>query len=126
MTEEKAFKKRKVFKEDLKELKKVEWRTETGSWFQITGHTHAHSMQYIRYEKHASVRSVVKVVTDSTVTDLRTSQRDPARCEGHVHVKRPSRSLQVAPLGQGLLMHSSTSATQPDWTNSTSFFAYFS
>ena len=36
-TEEKVFKKRKVFKEDLKELTKVEWRTETGSWFQITG-----------------------------------------------------------------------------------------
>ena len=36
-TEEKFFKKRKVFKEDLKELTEVEWRTETGSWFQITG-----------------------------------------------------------------------------------------
>ena len=36
-TEEKVFKKRKVFKEDLKELTEVEWRTETGSWFQITG-----------------------------------------------------------------------------------------
>ena len=34
--EEKVFKKRKVFKEDLKELTEVEWRTETGSWFQIT------------------------------------------------------------------------------------------
>ena len=32
-----VFKKRKVFKEDLKELTEVEWRTETGSWFQITG-----------------------------------------------------------------------------------------
>ena len=30
-TEEKVFKKRKVFKEDLKELTEVEWRTETGS-----------------------------------------------------------------------------------------------
>ena len=28
-TEEKVFKKRKVFKEDLKELTEVEWRTET-------------------------------------------------------------------------------------------------
>ena len=36
-TEEKVFKKRKVFKEDLKEVTEVEWRTETGSWFQITG-----------------------------------------------------------------------------------------
>ena len=36
-TEEKVFKKRKVFNEDLKELTEVEWRTETGSWFQITG-----------------------------------------------------------------------------------------
>ena len=37
-TEEKVFKKRKVFKEDLKELTKVEWRrTETGNWFQTTG-----------------------------------------------------------------------------------------
>ena len=36
-TEEKVFKKRKVFKEDLKELTAVEWQTETGSWFQITG-----------------------------------------------------------------------------------------
>ena len=36
-TEEKVFKKRKVFKEDLKELTEVEWQTETGSWFQITG-----------------------------------------------------------------------------------------
>ena len=36
-TEEKVFKKRKVFKEDLKELTEVEWWTETGSWFQITG-----------------------------------------------------------------------------------------
>ena len=36
-TEGKVFKKRKVFKEDLKELTEVEWRTETGSWFQITG-----------------------------------------------------------------------------------------
>ena len=32
-TEGKVFKKRKVFKEDLKELTEVEWRTETGSWF---------------------------------------------------------------------------------------------
>ena len=30
-TEEKVFKKRKVFKEGLKELTEVEWRTETGS-----------------------------------------------------------------------------------------------
>ena len=30
-TEEKVFKKRKVFKEDLKELTEVEWWTETGS-----------------------------------------------------------------------------------------------
>ena len=36
-TEEKVFKKRKVFKEDLKEVTEAEWRTETGSWFQITG-----------------------------------------------------------------------------------------
>ena len=36
-TEEKVFKKRKVFKEDLKELTQAEWRTETGSWLQITG-----------------------------------------------------------------------------------------
>ena len=36
-TEEKIFKKRKVFKEDLKELTEVQWRTETGIWFQITG-----------------------------------------------------------------------------------------
>ena len=36
-TEEKVFKKRKGFKEDLKKLTDVEWRTETGSWFQITG-----------------------------------------------------------------------------------------
>ena len=36
-TEEKAFRKRMVFKEGLKELTEVEWRTETGSWFQITG-----------------------------------------------------------------------------------------
>ena len=36
-TEEKVFKKGKVFKEDLKELTEVERRTETGSWFQITG-----------------------------------------------------------------------------------------
>ena len=35
-TEEKVFKKRKVFKEDLKELTEVERRIETGSWFQIT------------------------------------------------------------------------------------------
>ena len=35
-TEEKVFKKRKVFKEDLKELTEAEWRTETASWFQIT------------------------------------------------------------------------------------------
>ena len=35
-TEEKVFKKRKVFKEHLKELTEVEWQTETGSWFQIT------------------------------------------------------------------------------------------
>ena len=26
-----------IFKEDLKELTEVEWRTETESWFQITG-----------------------------------------------------------------------------------------
>ena len=32
-TEQKAFQKRKVFKEDLKELTEVELRTETGSWF---------------------------------------------------------------------------------------------
>ena len=32
-----VFKKRTVFKEDLKELTEVEWLTETGSWFQITG-----------------------------------------------------------------------------------------
>ena len=32
-SEGKVFKKRKVFKEDLKELTEVEWRTETGSWF---------------------------------------------------------------------------------------------
>ena len=36
-TEEMFFKRRKIFKEDLKELTEVEWRTETGSWFQITG-----------------------------------------------------------------------------------------
>ena len=36
-TEEKVFKKRRVFKEDLKELTEVEWWTETGSWFQVTG-----------------------------------------------------------------------------------------
>ena len=36
-TEEKVFKKRKVFKENCKELTAVEWRTKTGSWFQITG-----------------------------------------------------------------------------------------
>ena len=36
-TEEKFFLKGKVFKEDLKELTEVKWRTETGSWFQITG-----------------------------------------------------------------------------------------
>ena len=36
-TEEKGFKKRKAFKEDLKELTEVEWWLETGSWFQITG-----------------------------------------------------------------------------------------
>ena len=36
-TEEKVFKKRKVFKEDLKGLTDVEWWAETGSWFQITG-----------------------------------------------------------------------------------------
>ena len=36
-TEEKIFKKRKVFKEDLKELTEVEWRTETGSWFHGQG-----------------------------------------------------------------------------------------
>ena len=30
----KGFEKQKVFKEDLKELTEVEWRTETGSWFQ--------------------------------------------------------------------------------------------
>ena len=34
-TEAKVFKKRKVFKEDLKELTEVEWRTKAGSWFQI-------------------------------------------------------------------------------------------
>ena len=33
----KVFRKRKVFKEDLKELTEVEWWTETGSWSQITG-----------------------------------------------------------------------------------------
>ena len=27
----------KVFREDLKELTEAEWRSETGSWFQITG-----------------------------------------------------------------------------------------
>ena len=32
-----CFFKRKVFKGDLKELTEVEWRTETGSWVQITG-----------------------------------------------------------------------------------------
>ena len=31
-TEEKVFKKRKVFKEDLKELTEVEWWTKTGKW----------------------------------------------------------------------------------------------
>ena len=36
-TDEKFFLKRKIFKEDLKELTDVEWQTETGSWFQITG-----------------------------------------------------------------------------------------
>ena len=36
-TEENVFEKQTVFKEDLKELLEVEWRTETGSWFQITG-----------------------------------------------------------------------------------------
>ena len=36
-TEEKVFKKKKVFNKDLKELREVEWWTETGSWFQITG-----------------------------------------------------------------------------------------
>ena len=36
-TGEKIFFKRKVFKEDLKGLTEVEWRTETGSWLQITG-----------------------------------------------------------------------------------------
>jgi len=36
-TEKKVFKKRKVFKEHLKELTELEWLTETGSWFQITG-----------------------------------------------------------------------------------------
>ena len=36
-TEENVFKKIKVFREDLKELTEVELRTETGSWFQITG-----------------------------------------------------------------------------------------
>ena len=36
-TEKKVFKRRKVFKEDLKELTEVERRTETGNWFQITG-----------------------------------------------------------------------------------------
>ena len=36
-TEEKVFEKRKVFKEDLKELKELEWRTKTGGWFQTDG-----------------------------------------------------------------------------------------
>ena len=36
-TKGKVSKKIKVFKEDLKELTDVEWQTETGSWFQITG-----------------------------------------------------------------------------------------
>ena len=36
-TEKKSFEKRKVFKEDLKELTEVEWRTETGSWFHGQG-----------------------------------------------------------------------------------------
>ena len=36
-TEEQVFKKKKGFKEDVKELTEVEWRTETGSWFQING-----------------------------------------------------------------------------------------
>ena len=36
-TEEKGFQKRKVLKEDLKGLTEIELRTETGSWFQITG-----------------------------------------------------------------------------------------
>ena len=35
-TEEKVFKKER-FSRKLKELTEVEWRTETGSWFQITG-----------------------------------------------------------------------------------------
>ena len=35
--EERVFKKRKVFKENLKELREVEGWTETWSWFQITG-----------------------------------------------------------------------------------------
>ena len=36
-TEEQVFEKRKVFKEDLKELTEVEWWTEKGSWFQADG-----------------------------------------------------------------------------------------
>ena len=36
-TEENVFENQKVFKEDLKELTEVEWRTETGSWFQAVG-----------------------------------------------------------------------------------------
>ena len=37
VTEEKVSEKSKAFKEDLKGLTEVEWRTETGSWFQIAG-----------------------------------------------------------------------------------------
>ena len=36
-TEEKVFKKRKLFKEDLKEFTEVERWSETRSWFQLTG-----------------------------------------------------------------------------------------
>ena len=37
-TEEKVFEKRKVFKEDLKELTEyVSCQTDTGSWFQVVG-----------------------------------------------------------------------------------------
>ena len=36
-TEGNVFKKGTGFKEDLKGLTEVEWRIETGSWFQITG-----------------------------------------------------------------------------------------
>ena len=38
-TEEKVFKKRKVLKEDLKELTEVEWRTETGTITPFPPHT---------------------------------------------------------------------------------------